>query len=169
MVLVLRHAAPHISDVVTLSREHIHGNYLKKRAIKNGRWIQVKLPSVALQALAAVPHPKAASAECINFFADEGSSLRSLVKGAQRPLAAVFKLAKVDRAHPHRFRHSLAGELLGNGDSVEVVTGILADSPATISRHYAKWTVEYQALKDLAIDRVHGTNLAQAEEQSFKC
>jgi site-specific recombinase XerD len=169
MLLVLRYAAPRISDVVTLSRDHIQGDHLKKRAIKNHRWINAKLPPVALEALEALPHPKAAPADSKFFFAGGKSSVRSLVKGAQRTLAAVFKLAKVERAHPHRFRHSLASEILGKGGTIEEVAGILADSPATISRHYAKWTVEYQARQDRVIGLVHGTNLAQAEEGVSKC
>ena len=140
MILLLRYAAPRISDVVTLSREHIKGSHLQKRAIKNKRWIRVKLPPVVLEALNALPHPKAAPKESQFLFAGGGSSVRSLVKGAQRTLAAVFKLAKVEGAHPHRFRHTLASELLGKGRTVGEVAGILADSPATISRHYAKWT-----------------------------
>jgi len=95
------------------------------------------------------------------------ASQRSMVKGAWRTLAAVFKRARVEQAHPHRFRHTLASEILGKGGTIEEVAGILADSPATIRRHYAKWTPEYQARQDRVI--VHGTNLAQAEEQVSKC
>ena len=43
------------------------------------------------------------------------------------------------------FRHTLASELLGKGATVEEAAGILADSPARIRRHYAKWTPELQA------------------------
>ena len=81
----------------------------------------------------------------------------------------MFRLAKVEGAHPHRFRHTLASEILGKGGTIEEVAGILADSPATISRHYAKWTTEYQARQDRVIRLIHGTNLAQAEEQVSKC
>jgi hypothetical protein len=35
-------------------------------------------------------------------------------------------------------------------------------------RHYAKWTPEYQARQDRVIRLIHGTNLAQAEEQVSK-
>ena len=73
------------------------------------------------------------------------------------------------RAHPHRFRHTLASEILGKGGTIEEVAGILADSPATIRRHYAKWTPEYQARQDGVIGKIHGTDLAQAEEQVSKC
>jgi site-specific recombinase XerD len=169
MVLLLRYAAPRISDVVTLTEEHIKGKYLQKRAIKNGRIIRVELPREVLRALDMLPHPKAAPRESTSFFAGGKSSVRSLVKGAQRSLAAVFRLARVERAHPHRFRHTLASELLGKGATVEEVAGILADSPATIRRHYAKWTPEFQARQDRVIRLVHDTNLAQAEEQASKC
>jgi site-specific recombinase XerD len=169
MVLLLRYAAPRISDVVTLTQEHIKGKYLQKRAIKNGRIIRVELPREVLRALDMLPHPKAAPRESTSFFAGGKSSVRSLVKGGQRTLAAVFRIAKVENAHPHRFRHTLASELLGKGASVEEVAGILADSPATIRRHYAKWTPEFQARQDRVIRLVHDTNLAQAEEQVSKC
>ena len=52
---------------------------------------------------------------------------------------------------------------------MEDAASILADSPATIRRHYAKWTAEYQARQDRIIRTVHGTNLAQTEEQVVKC
>jgi site-specific recombinase XerD len=169
MVLLMRYAGLRVSDVVTLSRDHIKGRYLKKRSIKNHRWIMVELHPDVLKALEVLPHPKAASRDCRFYFSGEKASLRSLVKGAQRTLAAVFKRAKVPGAHPHRFRHTLASELLGKGASVEEVAGILADSPATIRRHYAKWTPEFQARQDRVIRLVHGTNPAQAEEQVSKC
>jgi site-specific recombinase XerD len=128
MVLLMRYAG-RVSDVVTLSRDHIKGLRLEKRAVKNRRMIRVELHPDVLDVL---PHPKAASRGCRLYFSGEMASLRSLVKGAQRTLAAVFARAKVSGAHPHRFRHSLASELLGKGASVEEVAGILADSPATI-------------------------------------
>jgi integrase len=55
---------------------------------------------------------------------------------------AVFERSGVARAHCHRFRHTLASELLGKG-TVEEVAAILGDSPTTIRRYYAKWTEEY--------------------------
>ena len=122
-----------------------------------------------LKALDVLPLPKAAPRECGLFFSGGNASVRSLVKGAQRTLSAVFKRAKVDRGHPHRFRHTLASEILGRGGTVEDAASILADSPATIRRHYAKWTPEYQARQDRVTRMVHGTNLAQAEEQVSKC
>ena len=61
-------------------------------------------------------------------------------------------------AHPHRFRHTLASELLGKGGGLGKVAGILGDSAATISRYYAKWTPEYQTRQEYLIRTIHGTN-----------
>ena len=108
MVLLLRYAGLRISDVVTLSREHVQGHRLEKRAIKNRRWIRVELPAVVVEALERLPQPKACARGCQLYFSSGNASLRSLVKGAQRTLAAVFKRARVEGAHAHRFRHTLA-------------------------------------------------------------
>ena len=160
MTLLMRHAGLRISDVVTLSREHIRGNRLEKRAVKNNKWIRVELPSAVLEALDLLPLPKATAAGNKRYFYSDTTGLRSLVKGAWRTMDAVFKLSGVKGAHPHRFRHTLASELLGKGGSIEKVAGILGDNPATISRYYAKWTPEYQQGQDDLIRKTHGTDLA---------
>jgi site-specific recombinase XerD len=59
-------------------------------------------------------------------------------KGAWRTMDAVFKRSGVVGADPHRFRHTLASELLGKGGKLRVIASILGDSAATISRYYAK-------------------------------
>ena len=172
MALLMRFAGLRISDVVTLSRDHINGNHLKKRAVKNGRWIRVELPAEVLRALEMLPRPKAATRDSRRYFSSETASLESLVKGAWRTLKAVFKLAKVDGAHPHRFRHTLASELLAKEVPIATVAAILADSEATVRKHYEKWTPEYQGLKDAAIRKIHGkpgTHLAHPERGAPTC
>ena len=169
MVVLMRYAGLRISDVVTLQRDHIRGKYLMKRAVKNRRLIQVELPEAVLDALELLPLPKAAAKDNQRFFYSDATGLRSLVKGAWRTMAAVFTRSGVTGAHPHRFRHTHASELLGKGGSLEKVAGILGDSPATIRRYYAKWTPEYQGLQDDLIRKIHGTELAQAQETVAKC
>lgn len=165
MILLMRYAGLRISDVVTLSRDHIKGTRLEKRAVKNHRLIRVELPAVVLGALEMLPHPKAAAQGNRRFFSKDSGVLRSDVKGAWRTLAAVFERSGVKQAHPHRFRHTLASELLGKGGTLEEVAAILGDSPATIRRYYAKWTEEYQSRQDTLIRKIHDTNLALAEGQ----
>jgi len=109
-------------------------------ALKNHSKIIVELHPDVLKALEALPRPKAAAKDCRLYFSSGNSSMRSLVKGAQRTLGVVFKRAKVAGAHPHKFRHTLASELLARGASFEDIAGILADTPNTVRRHYAKRT-----------------------------
>jgi integrase len=169
MILLMRFAGLRISDVVTLSREHIQGNYIIKRAHKNRARLQIEIPPVVCQALDSLPHPKAAPKDSKLYFASGTASVRTLVKSAERTLSAVFKRSGVQGAFAHRFRHTLVSELLGKGESIEVVAAILGDTPAIIRRHYEKWTPEFQSRKDHATRKIHGTNLAQAEETAITC
>lgn len=164
MVLVMRFAGLRLSDVVTLSRDHIQGRHLVKKTVKNRKVVNIKLPETVLQALDMVPHPKGAAKDCKLFFASGNASVRSLVKGAWRTLSRVFERAGVERAHPHKFRHTLASELLGKGESIEIVSHILGDTPATIRRHYAKTTPEYQSRLDEAIGKIHGVSTKLTHE-----
>lgn len=168
MTLLMRYAGLRISDVVTLAREHIKGNRLEKRAVKNKKWIRLELPPTVLEALDLLPSPKAAALNNKRYFSSDATGVRSLVKGAWRTMDAVFKRSGVLGAHPHRFRHTLASELLGKGGDIDKVAAILADSPTTIRRYYAKWTPEYQIRQDALIRTIHGTDLAQAEEEVAK-
>ena len=93
----MRYAGLRISDVVTLSRDHVRGTRLEKRAIKNKRMIRVELPSAVIEALEVLPQPKGAAADNRRYFAKDTATLRSLVKGAWRTMAAVFKQAGVKR------------------------------------------------------------------------
>jgi site-specific recombinase XerD len=167
--LLMRFAGLRISDVETLSRDHIKGKLLEKRAVKNHRWLRVELPPEVLEALDRLPLPLGAAQDCRLYFSSGNASLRSVLKGAERAMSAVFKRSGVERAHCHRFRHTLASELLAKGVPIQVVADILGDTVTTIERHYAKWMPERQARQDEALRRVHGTNLAQTEEQVSKC
>jgi len=169
MVLLMRYAGLRVSDVVTLSRDHIQGKHLVKEAVKNHSMISIELHPDVLAALEVLPRPRAAAKDCRLYFSSGNSSMRSLVKGAQRTLGVVFKRAKVAGAHPHKFRHTLASELLARGASFEDIAGILADTPNTVRRHYAKRTAEYQARQDVVIRLIHGTNLSQTETPALTC
>src|SRR5665213_1052556 len=166
MTLLMRYAGLRISDVVTLKRNDVQGHYLVRRAVKNNKLIRVEVPPSVIEALDALPLPKAAAKSNNGFFSKDGGNLRSLVKGAWRTMSAVFKRSGVLGAHPHRFRHTLASELLGKGGSVEEIAGILGDSPVTVRRYYAKWTPEFQTLQDELVRKIHGTHLAQPQKEA---
>jgi predicted transcriptional regulator len=59
---------------------------------------------------------------------------------AERTLAAVFKKSGVKKAHAHRYRHTLATRLLGDGASFQTVADILGNTEAIVRKHYGKWS-----------------------------
>jgi integrase len=101
-----------------------------------------------------VPIPRGATPDCRYFFWNSITSERALKGNAERTLAAVFKVSKVERAHAHRFRHTLATELLGAGASFEEVADIPGNSPEVVRKHYAKWSTARQARIDNLMDQV---------------
>jgi len=57
----------------------------------------------------------------------------------------VFKAAKIPGAHPHRFRHTFAVELLKKGVPMEEVSVLLGHSSVRITeKHYASWVQSRQ-------------------------
>lgn len=61
--------------------------------------------------------------------------------------------------HPHRFRHSLAADLLLKGASVEDVAAILGNSPAIVQKHYSQWIKSRQDRLDSFIEKTWQTPL----------
>ena len=55
-------------------------------------------------------------------------------------LRAVFLASRVKDAHAHRFRHTLAKELVGRGATYEEVARCARNSPETERRHHGKWS-----------------------------
>lgn len=163
MTMLMRFAALRISDVATFSREHLQGQYVVKRAVKNGKLIRVLLPPVAIEALAAVPHPRDAERECRLYFATGNAKVSSVCTAIDRTMGAVFKKAGVAKGHCHRFRHTLASEMLAKGATFEDIAAVLADAPDTVRRHYAKWTPGYQDRQDALLQRVHGEEFGRTD------
>lgn len=85
---------------------------------------------------------------------------------AERSLVAVFRSSMVPHAHAHRFRQTLATELLGSGASFEEVADILGNSPDVVRKHYAKWSPARQSRIDDLMRRVHsGTDWALEQSE----
>ena len=59
-----------------------------------------------------------------------------------RRVLALAKRAGVQDAHPHRFRDTLAVDVLSRGASLYDVAKVLADTIETVERHYAPFTKE---------------------------
>jgi integrase len=89
--------------------------------------------------------------------------------GLYRRILALGKRAGVQDAHPHRFRDTLAVDMLSRGASPYDVAKILSDTIETVERHYAPFTKELRERVRSLIDNGEGlektdcTNIAQSE------
>jgi integrase/recombinase XerC len=171
MVLLLRYTALRIGDVAMLARDRVSWDAERERwrvfirTEKTGAPVFLPIPSELKQALDALPHPRLAEAEPKHFFWNGTTGKRAAVGGAERALSAVFKKSGVTDAHAHRFRHTLATELLGRGASFEDIADILGNSPVIVRKHYGKWSPARQSRIDSLMDSiVVGTNWAQTKK-----
>jgi site-specific recombinase XerD len=168
MVLLLRYTALRISDVATLAKDRVRNGEVYLRTMKNGKVVKLPAPAELVKALDIVPVPRGASGACRYFFWSGNGTTRAAVRDATRTLAAVFKASGVEGAHAHRFRHTLATELLEAGGSLEDVAEILGNSPNIIRKHYAKWSRLRQERITTLMRSVFGTNLVHEETASAR-
>jgi integrase/recombinase XerC len=171
MILVLRYTALRIGDVALLARDRISRDGYRWRIFlrteKTGHPVFLPVPADMKAALDILPSPKGATSDSRYFFWSGLGSEKCMKANADRTLHAVFKKSGIARAHAHRFRHTLATELLGRGASFEDVADVLGNSPEIVRKHYAKWSPARQARIDDLMERVHsGTEYAVREKPS---
>jgi integrase len=146
MVLLLRHTALRISDVCTLRKDSISWDagrvtwrvFLHTQ--KTGDPVFLPIPENLKLVLDALPLPRNAAQDCPYYFWNGVTSRRAVVGIAERTLATVFKESGVKNAHAHRYRHTLATRLLGEGASFQEVADILGNTEAVVRKHYGKWS-----------------------------
>jgi integrase len=160
IVLLLRYTALRIGDIAMLTRDRISwdGNRWRifLRTEKSGAPVFLPLPDVVKQAVDALPVPRGAGEDPKHLFWNGLTSKRALMGITERTLAAVFKESGVVAPRAHRFRHTLATELLGRGASFEDVADILGNSPTIVRKHYAKWSPARQRRIDELMDAMIG-------------
>lgn len=156
MILTLRYTALRIGDVALMPRSRVsaHGTYWRVflRTEKGGKPVFLPIPKEMKDALDALP----AKSET-HFFWNGGGSDRTMKGIAQRVLRSVFRKSGVAKAHAHRFRHTLATELLVKGASFEEVADVLGNTPDIVRKYYGKWAEGRQTRIDDLMARVHDT------------
>lgn len=158
MILLLRYTALRISDVVTLERSRIRDGKIYLRTAKNGKSVLLMVHPDLQSALNVLPVPRGADGpDCRYFFWSGNGSRRSVVGNAARAMTAVYRASKVPGACNHRFRHTLATEVLEMGGTFEEAADILGDSEAIVRKHYAKWSAGRQARIDDLLARIWHT------------
>jgi len=124
------------------------------RTEKSGQPVFLPPPPDLKAALDNVP-PPVSNIDSRYFFWNGTGKPKTHKAHVDRCLRAVFKESGVEGAHAHRFRHTLATELLGRGASFEEVADILGNSPEIVRKHYGKWSVARQSRIDALMQRVY--------------
>lgn len=119
-----------ITDAAMLTKDRIRGGSVFLYATKNKKPVMLPLPPDLAHELYAIPGHQL-------FRSPHGSTRGETVSDYWRDqLNKVFKHLDI-QGHPHRFRHSLAVNMLNAGSSTEDVALVLGDSPMTVAKHYS--------------------------------
>jgi len=159
MVLVLRYTALRISDVATLARDRIRNGEIYLHTTKNGKPVKLPVHPDLQSALKVLPVPRGAAGDCPYFFWSGCGSRESAIRDTTRTLSAVFRASGVVGACSHRFRHTLATEVLGLGGTFGEAADILGDTESIVRKHYAKWSRLRQERISTLMRTVFDTNL----------
>jgi integrase/recombinase XerC len=166
-ILLMRFTGLRISDVATLERERVRNGQILLHTQKTGGTVFLPLPDELLRALDALPCPRGAAAPSRHFFWNGMMDQHALTNIIDRMLRSVFKRAGVQRAHAHRFRHTLATEILARGGTAQDAADILGISPAVVLKHYAKWSQARQERITKLFEAVYpGTYLVHEKNES---
>ena len=112
--------------------------------------VYIPLPDFVVDALDACPR----KSEQYWFWTGVGSR-DTLTGNWRRTFRRLCKIAGVQKGHPHRFRDTLAVELLLEGVPIERVSIVLGHSSVKVTeRHYAPWVKSRQDQLEADLARV---------------
>jgi integrase len=145
-ILLLRHTGLRIGDASLLRLSALSENRLHLHTTKSGTPVSILIPDSLLNLLKKLP-PKG------GFFFLRGESTHPHTASDlwRKRIKAICKEVGIVPDHPHRFRHSLAADLLSKDVSVENVAAILGNSPAIVQKHYSQWISSRQDALDAAL------------------
>ena len=159
-LLLLRYSGLRVGDAASCSVDRLSGNRLFLYMQKTGVPVYVPLPEFVVDSLNACPR----KTERYWFWTGVGSKA-TLTGNWRRTFRRLCEIAGVRDGHPHRFRDTLAVELLLEGVPMERVSVLLGHSSVKITeRHYAPWVQARQTQLEADLVRVWRKDpLAQAE------
>ena len=151
-ILTMRFSGLRISDVCTLRADSLQGDHLVLRTEKTGTPVKVLLPRVVANALRTIRKENSEY-----FFWNGRSKLASITDyWRTRRIKVVFGKAKIKSAHPHRFRHTFAVELLKQGTPAGTVAILLGNTEQIVIKHYSAWIEARQKGLDEAVKKRTG-------------
>jgi integrase len=135
MILLLRHTGLRIGDIVRFSTDRLKGNSAFLHMAKTGNPLWLPLPEFLVAKLKLLP-----PYEEKYYFAAGSGALGTATGNARRSLRKLSKLANIRTVDPHRFRDTLAINLLQQDLPIEDVKEILGHRDVNITlRHYGNW------------------------------
>ncbi len=133
-LMVLRHTGLRIGDASMLKVSEFTENRIYLYTTKAGTPVSIVIPDQLVSLLKSLPTTAG------HFFLwGQSTHVHSVSNLWRRRIKAICKDLGITPDHPHRFRHSLAADLLMKGASVEDVAAILGNSPAVVQKTYSQW------------------------------
>jgi integrase len=147
-VLVLEHTGLRISDAVQLRKQDIVDGKLCIRTEKTSATVWLPLPPNLVTALDQIKTTE-------YYFWTGESKLSTVIGSKRRGIDKLLTRAGVE-GNPHKFRHTLATNLLGNGTSSAIVAKILGNSPKVVEKYYDHWVPARQAQLEAELQKTWG-------------
>jgi len=147
-LLTLRHTGLRIGDASLLRVSQLSEQRIFLYTTKAGTPVSILIPDNLVSLLKALPAKG-------GYFFIRGESIHQHTAPDlwRKRIKAICKELKIVPDHPHRFRHSLAADLLTKGATVEQVAAILGNSPAVVIKHYSQWIKSRQDALDRMIEK----------------
>ena len=134
-ILFARYSGLRIGDAASCAVDRLNGNRLFLYTQKTRVPVYIPLPPFVVEALNACPR----KSQRYWFWTGVGSK-DTLAGNWRRTFRRLCEIAGVPGGHPHRFRDTLAVELLLDSMPIERVSVLLGHSSVKITeRHYAPW------------------------------
>ena len=165
MVLLMRYTGLRISDVMTLARDRMQDGMMHLHTLKTSGLVRLPVPVELRRALEDLPVPRGSMLGCPYFFWNGHTDPDVLRRKALRSLKAVFAAASVPEAHSHRFRHTLATDILAQGGTIQDVADVLGIGAHVAAKHYAKWNLAREERIIRLMQAVHGQVYELATER----
>lgn len=145
-VLALRWTGMRIGDVVQLSKDKVVDGQVTLRTDKNGKRVCIPIHPEMDKALKKIENGE-------DYFWSGNGKVSSGISDWHRTLARLGRDLDFN-FHSHRFRHTLAAELLSAGVPVVQVSTILGNSPRIVEKHYSQFIEQTQKAIDDAVKLV---------------
>ena len=149
LVFLLRYTGLRIGDAVNCSVDHLIDSKIRLYTAKTGTHVHCPLPDFVVRELEATSRLSPS-----RWFWTGNGKLETAVGDWQGRLQELFRIAKIQGGHAHRFRDTFAVGLLLEGVPLERVSMMLGHTSLRITeKHYAPWVRERQEQAEADVRR----------------